>query len=181
MKTKMLYLILFIIVVALFIEVSKQFIKENNKNSKLQCQKEVVFFDKVLQKDLVTDVKNNLYNGNFIVNIDSDKAKFMKSKLFDYVKLNETKNYVEKYLLTLKTNNFTKQKQKTVVDIVVYENDKMDPKKKSSSCKLFTGYIVITFLINDQSVYKAQIDFIDSKGKDIPKRIQCTINSLMNL
>lgn len=65
-----------------------------------------------------------------------------------------------------------------VVECELYENDKLDPGKKSKNCKLFAGYLLYTFKLNQEQIYKIQIDVMDSKGQDIPKRLECIKESL---
>jgi len=67
------------------------------------------------------------------------------------------------------------------VDIMIYENDKKDPGKKTARSKLYAGYIEATFKVNKQITYKIQTDFMNLKGKDIPQRITCLVNSVMTL
>ena len=83
--------------------------------------------------------------------------------------------------ILVKTIKENKQENQIVeVDYKVYENDKEDPKKKTDSCKLFRGYVVMKFKNhNNKVVYQVQIDFMDNEGKDIPKTLECAVESFV--
>lgn len=103
----------------------------------------------------------------------------MQSSLFNTVDMKA----LDKIMIeTLKSYSKGKinPNSKNTVEYKVYENDKEDPKKKSDSCKLFRGYVVMKFINqNNKTVYQNQIDFMDYEGKDIPDTIRCGVSAFM--
>ena len=67
------------------------------------------------------------------------------------------------------------------INCAFYENDKLDPGKKSSSCKLFAGYLLYEFYYKDTLIYKIQIDVNEAHGEDIQKRLECIKESILAL
>jgi len=61
----------------------------------------------------------------------------------------------------------------------IYENDKDSPNKKSDSCKLYSGYIVLEFEYQGEMVYKIQMDFIEKDVNEIEQRTECILNSFL--
>ncbi|MCV6607645.1 MAG: hypothetical protein OIF32_05490 [Campylobacterales bacterium] len=99
-------------------------------------------------------------------------SKYMKSEVFTYTSVEELTDLNQKILGESSKNS------KVQIDCKLYENDKEDPKKKSDSCKLFTGYLLYEFKMDNQPIYKIQIDYLNSKGKDISQRVDCIKDSL---
>ena len=64
--------------------------------------------------------------------------------------------------------------------LIIYD-DPNDPNKKTEKSKLYAGYLVFSFKLKNTLIYKIQIDFIDKKGADISKVLDCAIKSLNSL
>jgi hypothetical protein len=150
------------------------------KASRLQCQKDATTFERVLLKDKVEDLKNSIYSNSIKIDIQTQKARYMQSELFDYVDPSKIKTQLRSII----KSNFDKSKttkQDVVLEVLIYENDKKDPGKKTKKSKLYAGYLVFDFKIQHATVYKIQIDFMDLKGADIEKRLSCAIKSALTL
>ncbi len=180
---KYIGIFLTLIVVALIGKSVYQQVNKDDMSAKahrIACQKDAITFERVVRKNLVEDIKNSIYSNTIKLDIHTQKAKYMQSQLFDYVKV---PNIQKSLLSTIKTyEDKTKASSKDVVlDLLVYENDKKDPGKKTKKSKLYAGYLEFDFKIQNATVYKIQLDFMDLKGKDINKRISCAIKSVMTL
>jgi hypothetical protein len=103
----------------------------------------------------------------------------MKSSLFDFIDMEKLDKTLAFFLLQ-KVQKERKVSELLNIEYKVYENDKEDPKKKSDNCKLFRGYVVMKFKNqNNKVVYQVQIDFMDQEGKDIPKTLECAVESFL--
>jgi hypothetical protein len=179
-----LRLIIIIVFVLLFVnEIYKQIIKkqQNAKSSRLICQTKTVTFEKVLKQNLIKKLQQTLKSGDYQIKIWADKSRYMKSVLFDYINIENIKKDFKAKISNFKTTIVPSKSADIFVDIMIYENDKKDPGKKTARSKLYVGYIEVAFIVDKQIVYKIQTDFINSRGKDIPQRITCIVNSVMTL
>jgi hypothetical protein len=146
--------------------------------TKIPCQMEVVVFERLYEKSLLKELQNALRKGDYTLEVEIRKSRYMKTRLFKYVDKKELQNSIE--------HTFKKYKKELHVDVpslhvnvLVYENDKLDPGKKTPKSKLYTGYLVFSFYNKNTLVYKVQIDFMQPHGEDIPKRIECGVESFM--
>ena len=183
MKNRISLIVFIIIFVIISNEVFKQATKKPHsaKASRLQCQKKAVTFEKVLKPKLIKILQQTLKSGDFKIIVLADKAKYMKSVMFNFVDIKKVeddfKSKIESYDTTIK-----KEKSGDIfVDMMIYENDKKDPGKKTARSKLYAGYIEVTFKVNKKNVYKIQTDFMSLKGADISQRISCIVKSVMSL
>lgn len=154
----------------------KQINKTGAKSARLECHKNSTVFEKVLKQELLAQLQEDIKKGNIKVNIEIEKAKYMESKLFEYV----DPQIVKKQFIDLLKSDQNKE-TKNSVNILIYENDKNDPGKKTDKSKLYAGYLVFSFKAGNTLVYKLQIDFWDAQGKDIPKVLQCAIKSILTI
>lgn len=90
-------------------------------------------------------------NGNLNITIEIEKEKYMKSKLFEYVDKNKLKKEFSKLL-------HTNSSPTSSINILVYENDKDNPGKKTKKSKIYAGYLVFIFKTYNKLVYKLQIE-----------------------
>ncbi|NOQ29898.1 MAG: hypothetical protein GQ570_02120 [Helicobacteraceae bacterium] len=166
------------IVVGLFIfisianEIYTQVNKKDAKSKRVECQEHSTMFEKVVNKELLNTLQKSLKSGSVDVEVTAQKSTYMKSKLFEYVKESDIK---DNFLKLVNKNRDTKATAK--VDILIYENDKKDPGKKTAKSKLYAGYLVLSFNIQSTLVYKIQIDFMDDKGRDVQRVLECALNS----
>jgi hypothetical protein len=149
------------------------------KAKRLDCHKKTTVFERGYGIKDIKEAQELLYSGNYKITSGIDKAIHMKSSLFNFVNIEKLdKNFAFFLLQKVKT-----QKKETgilQVDYIVYENDKEDPNKKSEKSKLFRGYVVMKFKNqNNKVVYQVQIDFMNNEGKDIPKALECAMESFL--
>jgi len=153
--------------------------KVPGKAKRLECHKKATTFERGYGFDDIQKAQQLLLSGNYKITSGIDKATFMQSTLFDFVNM----EYLDKTLGFIIVKNIKEEKQENKiidVDYKVYENDKEDPKKKTDSCKLFRGYVVMKFKNqNNKIVYQVQIDFMDQEGKDIEKTLECAVESFL--
>lgn len=174
---KVIYIIL---TTALLILIGQSIYKQLNKTGakavRLECHKSSTVFEKVIKKDFLKQLKSDINTGNIKVNISVEKAKYTESSLFSFVDPQKIKNEFEKLLNSNINNN-----SNSSVDILIYENDKGDPGKKTAKSKLYAGYLVFSFKYNNKLTYKLQIDFHDHEGKDITKVLKCALKSIKTI
>jgi hypothetical protein len=152
------------------------------KSTRLICHKEAITFERVLKPNLVTNLLQTLKSNKYKISIRADKAIYMPSVMFEYVDVNKISKDIRKNIQEYKLKNIIAKKSDDVLlNILVYENDKLDPGKKTQKSKLYAGYIEISAKVGKVYVYKVQIDFMNLKGKDIPKRVSCLTKSIMTL
>jgi hypothetical protein len=163
---------------SIYQEITKE--PKSAKAKRIPCQKKATAFERCYDVKLLQEAIKQIKNGNFKLTSSIEKAKYTQSKLFNYVKLEDT----DKIALQ-KLNSFVKQKQPNKQQMVtlhyyIYENDINDPGKKTKKSKLYAGYIVFQVKNNNHKLlYQVQIDFMDRHGKDISQSMKCCIESLM--
>ena len=156
--------------------------KTSAKATRLECQKNIVFFEKVLDANMIAMAQKDFKNSNYSFKITKEEAKYMKPRLFQYVDIDE----VQKYFLSSSHTNpkVSNDDAKMEVSLYIYENDKNDPGKKTKKSKLYAGYVILGIKTKiegrNHSIYRAQADFMDLDGKDVHKRIDCLIKSFMS-
>ena len=176
---KYIYTILTLLLVAAVAYIS--FGSKSNKSGKAQrlaCHKKSVVFEKVYSPVLLKEVQNALYAGEYKLTSRADKSKYMKTRMFEYVDLKEVDELVKTAIAGYKTAT-SATNDKVGVDYYIYENDKSDPGKKTAKSKLYAGYLHFSFTYKGKRVYAVQVDFMDLKGKDIHKSVQCAIKSIV--
>ncbi len=150
------------------------------KANRLSCQKELTTFEKVLDKSKITIAQQLLQSGNITLSSDIWKSIHAKSQLFNYISKEDIEQLTKKIINSKKITNKVDDK---ILSINFYtrENDREDPNKKSDNCKLYAGYLVYEFRLENQLIYKIQTDFMSFQGKDIPARIECVFNSFLSI
>jgi hypothetical protein len=170
-----------IIAIALIVGVGKsvydQVNKKGAKAQRLECHKDSTVFEKVNNNELLKLLQEDLKQGNVTVSIQSEEAKYMESKLFEYVDENAVK---QEFINYAKLQN-TDLNNRSSINILIYENDKEDPGKKTPKSKLYAGYLVVSAKVDNKLAYKLQIDFFDHQGKDISKLLQCVVESIQTI
>jgi len=156
-------------------------INKSAKATRIECQKKAISFERVYLKEDIKFAQKLLREGNIEFTSSVQKAKYTKSKLFEYVKLFEADEVLKSAL-----RQYIKEKKisdnKLNISYYIYENDVNDPGKKTKKSKLYAGYVVFRFFNpKDEPIYQVQIDFMDKKGKDLPQRIKCAVESFNTL
>lgn len=166
-----------ILIAAFFLgkSIYEQINKKTAKTVRIECHKNSTVFEKVLKPQLLENLQNDIKKGDLSVSIEIEKAKYMQSELFKYVNPQNVKEQFES-IAKIKNNE-----SKNKVNILIYENDKNDPGKKTAKSKLYAGYLVFSFKVENALVYKLQIDFFDLEGKDIQKVLECAYESIISI
>lgn len=173
--------LLMVAVIIIVIAIAIESLTPKKPNAqRLACHKRTVVFEKVYKPVLVKEMQDALHAGDFKIKSEVLKSKYMSSKLFDYVKLEEVDNMVQNNIATYKTSP-SGNENKLIIDYFIYENDKNDPGKKTQKSKLYTGYLRFDLLYEMHKVYYVQVDFMDLKGKDIKQSVACAIESIMTI
>ena len=162
---------------SIYIEMTKD--KVPGKLKRLECHKKTTAFERGYGIKDIQEAQELLLSGNYRIVSDIDQATYMNSSLFEFVDIKKLDKTFAFFLLQ-KVKNERKASEILDIEYKVYENDKEDPKKKSDNCKLFRGYVVMKFKNkNKKVVYQVQIDFMDYEGKDIPKTLECAVESFL--
>lgn len=162
---------------SVYIQMTKD--KVPGKAKRLDCHKTTTAFERGYGIEDIQDAKELLLSGNYKIVSGIDQATYMKSSLFDFIDMEKLDKTLAFFLLQ-KVQKERKVSELLNIEYKVYENDKEDPKKKSDNCKLFRGYVVMKFKNqNNKVVYQVQIDFMDQEGKDIPKTLECAVESFL--
>ena len=183
-KDKIGLIVGIIVILVLGNEVYTQINKKpkSAKASRLDCHSKAITFEKILKPKLVHNLLQTLKSGDFEIDVWEDKAKYMKSVMFKYVDVKVIHNDIKAKIKAKNIDNIDAKKMGNVlIDVMVYENDKKDPGKKTKRSKLYAGYLEATVKIDKKVVYKIQTDFMDLQGKDIPNRVSCIVDSIMSI
>ncbi len=70
---------------------------------------------------------------------------------------------------------------KLQIKYYIYENDKEDSGKKGKKSKLYAGYLLFEFKLQNKLIYKIQTDYMKIDASDIQSRINCVIKSFITL
>jgi hypothetical protein len=175
---KYIYMVLLVVLtIGIGKSIYDQMNKQGAKATRLECHENSTVFEKVNSPQLFKLFQQDFKAGKVSVSIESEKAKYMESKLFEYVDQDEVKQQFIKFA-NLSTDGLD---NRSTLHILIYENDKEDPGKKTPKSKLYAGYLVLSAKVDNKLVYKFQIDFFDHQGKDIPKVLQCAIKSIQTM
>ncbi len=159
--------------------------KKAAMNSGIACQNvetklgKIICFDKVYDKKLIKDGYQLLKQGDYAINGGMILAEYMPTKLKDTISI-EQSDKMFKDAVDIRQNK--KSIKKLNINYEIIENDKQNPNKKSDSknCKLYAGYILTSFRINNKQLYRIQIDFLQYDKDEIKQRIECTVRSFIH-
>ena len=176
MKKYLLLGVAFFIVSVVAFSAFKQ-INKSSRASRLGCQKEVVVFERIYEPTKITLLHDLISKKVAKISLKAEKSNYMKTRLFEFVDPNQVQeNIIQTFGLTNSENA-----KDLGLQVLLYENDKLDPGKKNDEAKKYAGYLVFDFYAKNQLIYKIQLDFMDLQGKDIAKRIDCAKQSLQTL
>ena len=179
MKNIIFYLIVAILAFFVIEAIYSQFNKKSAKSTSLACHKNITVFERIYLNEELENAKQSIKARNFQYAIKLQPSIYMQTKLFDYIKKEDIETIFTSELN--KEENVLKEETKNVIiDILVYENDKKDPGKKTAKSKLYAGYLVISIWQNEKQIYRVQVDFLEDKGEDIPSRIKCAIETIFS-
>jgi len=154
--------------------------KKGPNTERLECHTKSTTFEYVYKKELVKTMQDAIKSGNIEIKSKFKLSEYMQTKLANYISLSKVNKMIQKQIDLHKSVSENNDKT-LVIDYFIYENDKKDPGKKTAKSKLYAGYLVFHFLIEDEKVYRLQIDFMDMQGKDIEEKIQCMMKSVLSL
>lgn len=104
----------------------------------------------------------------------------MPSHLINILDTKKADEILNKILKKYIQSNIENEK-KLLIDYYIYENDKEDKGKKGAKSKLYAGYLVFQFKLDNHLVYKVQTDYMNIDGKDIEERMECSIKSFLSI
>lgn len=174
---------LILITIALFVGYGV-FTKINSKNTKkekrINCQKETITFENIVDKTLIFEGIKLLKSNNYIINSRIELSKYMESKILNYISKKQSDKILKNSIDKIKKDSESSNK-KLSIDYYIYENDKQDKGKKSDKAKLYAGYLVFEFKLNKKLIYKIQTDYMKIDTSDIPERMDCVIESFITI
>jgi len=144
------------------------------KSKRLACHQEVTTFERLYEPKQITKVKEYLKDHDFKYRLHIAKSHYMPTRIDEYLTMHAFEKLVDETIGKA-------QGEKLLVDLLLYENDKADPKKKSPKAKLYEGYIQLSFYLEKKRIYTVQIDYRDRMGRDIKRRLECAVESLYSL
>lgn len=175
LPTILILLILFI-TFAVFEEVNKF----DPKQKRLSCQEKTITFEKIDFEHPIWETNNLIETNNFLIKSNIEYSKLMPSNLINILTIKQTNETLENVLKKYITSNVPNNK-KLIIDYYIYENDKEDKGKKGLKSKLYAGYLLFEFKLNNKLVYKIQTDYMNIDGKDIDERMDCVIKSFLSI
>lgn len=176
-----LVIIMILLLGFLFYGVFTQINKTSSKNLKrVPCQNTTTTFEKINTEADILKAIQLLESNSTKIDGYIDYSKFMKSNIKDKVSNEDIKQRISKIVTTYKINDL-KTNDTLNIKFYIYENDREDKRKKGDSCKIYAGYIVLEFSLNNQQVYKIQTDYMKEDTSDLDERINCAIKSLVLL
>lgn len=161
----------------IYSNISKDEIK---KEKRVACQKKVSTFENISNKKLIPKAIELLKSGNYKIISRIELSKYMETMILNHTSIEKIDKILEDSINKIKTE-IKPSNEKLIIDYYVYENDKEDKGKKSDKAKLYAGYLVFVFKLNEKQVYKIQIDYMKMDTSDIPERMDCIIKSFITL
>ncbi|NEW61441.1 hypothetical protein GSY74_09120 [Sulfurovum sp. bin170] len=156
--------------------------RKSERDAITACQKEVIFFKMVHNRALVKKAQMLLYDENYEIVSTITKAEHMKSRIETYLSKENVDKVVQRVIKnSSKADGITIDSEKVTIKYLIVENDKHHPIKRNGKVDFFIGYLDFKFLLGEELVYESQIDYIGKTGEDIPRRIECVVNSFIAL
>lgn len=158
--------------------------KESNdpikKEKRLTCQTKTTTFEKISNNQLAQEAIELLETSNYIIKSRIEKSVYMESQIDKHICEEKANEYLNETI-----NKYVKDKKlkdkKLLIDYYILENDKEDKGKKGTKCKLYAGYLVFEFKLDNKLIYKIQTDYMNMDTSDIPERMDCVIKSFITL
>lgn len=152
--------------------------KKGAKATRLTCHSKSVIFERLYLQDKLLALQEALALKKPKLVFTTLPSTFMQTKLFEYLSSEDVANYTYK---ALGMENANAVAEDFKIAITIYENDKLDPKKKTPEAKLYAGYLVYDFYLKSELVYKIQVDFMNMQALDVEERVACAIESVKTL
>ncbi len=149
------------------------------KVKRVACQNSVTTFEKIHSTDLKF-AKELLLSSNYIIESKIEYSKSMKSNLYNIFSNKQSDQILNDVLSKFK-NSDKKYDKKLLISYYTYENDKEDKGKKNKDALLYAGYLVFEFKLDNEILYKIQIDYMQTDASDIKSRVNCAIESFLTI
>lgn len=153
---------------------------QTKKEKRIPCQKKTITFENISNKTLIPEAISLLQSNNYEIISRIELSKYMESKILNFISKDKADNFLNKSIKKYIKKEKTSQK-KLLIDYYIYENDKEDKGKKSKKAKLYAGYLVFEFKLDNRLIYKIQSDYMKMDTSDIPERMDCIIKSFITL
>lgn len=150
------------------------------KEKRVPCQKTTTTFENIANKKLSNEAVDLLKSGNYIIKSRIEQSIYMESKILNYISVEKADKILVGIIKKYQDKQINQDK-KLLIDYYIYENDKEDKGKKSSKAKLYAGYLVFEFKLDNKLIYKIQTDYMKMDTSDIPERMECVIKSFIKL
>ena len=173
-----------IVAIALLYFVGNDIYKQNTKtagggkSTRLACHKTCKVFERTYDAELLKKAQETVRAGEYELTSRIKEAKFMETQMFKYVQLEKVDQMVKDAIEKRKQTD-AQSDGKVHIDYYIYENDKADPGKKTKKSKLYAGFLRFVMTYNGKKFYSVQADFMNLEGEDIPKSVECAIESFM--
>lgn len=178
---KLIYIIIVFIVILLGYSVISEMNKQNNKKHKrIECQNKTITFEKILEKKLIINAIQALKNKNYTITSHIEYSKYMNSKLINILTIEQANTYLKEIINSYQKNMKLDTKELSI-NYYVYENDKKDKGKKGKKSKLYAGYLLFEFKIENKLIYKIQSDYMKLDASDVRERMACIIKSFITI
>lgn len=156
--------------------------KPSVKLRRLPCQQEVTCFERSYAPDQLQEAVTLLQQRAYRISVSAQPSVYMKSRLFESVDTADIERVIAEAIerrIPQHEGTPAAAEEPLLIQCLIYENDKKDPGKKSKKAFLFEGYLLFSLSLGEKILYKFQIDFMEPKGADIPKRIDCLVQSIL--
>lgn len=160
---------------------------EDESNRKVQkeillsCQDETYYFDET--KDiLAAQVAGELLDaGVYTLNGSIIEATNL-SRIGKYIQEESAQDVIKKIIDGFKKEGSTASDTNILtIQYSIVENDQTRPIKRHDRVYTVVGHLAFQFLLDDELVYEAKTDYIGRTGEDIPRRVECVLNSFSSI
>lgn len=160
--------------------VINQINKTSAKSKRLECQDKTITFERVFVDKPIIEAIKLFESNNYIIKSNIEYSKYMQSHLINILNKKQSDDILKSIInKSIVSNNANRKKVE--IDYYIYENDKKDKGKKGKKSKLYAGYLMFEFKLENSLVYKIQTDYMDINAKDIKERMNCVISSFTSL
>ncbi|WP_419782238.1 hypothetical protein [Malaciobacter marinus] len=177
---KILYAFIGLFIIATSYGIYTQVTKKPLNTKRVSCQNKTTTFEKINKNANIQKAKELFLTSNYDLSIIIDYSKYMKSNLKSILDEQKLEKMIKDVISNYEDEDKSVKKNLTI-HAYLYENDKEDKGKKSKKAKLYAGYILMEFKLNNKSVYKIQTDYMNMDTSDLKERIDCSIKSFVSI
>ena len=155
--------------------------RKAQKETLLTCQNEVYYFDYTEDMLAARVGQGLLYAGDYQLDGNIIEASY-QSQIKKYIQKESARKSIKKVIDGFKREGATGSDSNTLtIQYNIIENDKAKPIERYGKAYALIGYLDFKFLLDDKIVYEAKTDYIGRTGEDIPRRVQCILNSFSSI